>query len=90
MKFEPRTPDPLRLIAHSCVTYPGTSGTPLVIGTGAEAVLVAIHIGTQLQFDGRELDFVSDARPVDAAIVAAVDAAVVAAAAATGRRRARR
>ena len=76
------------LFAHSCVTYPGMSGSPMVIGLAVEPepVLIALHIGSQARWSGTKLDFVSVARPVDAEIIAAVEAA----AAHTSQRRARR
>ena len=64
-----------RLLAHTCVTYPGTSGSPLVVGVDLEPVIIGLHVGSQLNWDGKELDMVSVARPLDAAVIAAVDAA---------------
>jgi hypothetical protein len=89
--LEPRTLDLQRLIAHSCVTYPGTSGSPLVMAIDGEPTLIGIHLGTQLLFDGRKLDFVSVARPVDGEVGAAVASAIARAATLPPpRRRARR
>src|SRR5687768_11735885 len=55
-RLEPRTPEPQWLLAHTCVTYPGTSGSPLVMAIDGEPRLIGMHIGTQIFFDGRELD----------------------------------
>ena len=92
-RLEPETEDPRVLFAHSCVTYPGMSGSPMVIGSAVEPepVLIALHIGSQARWIGTKLDFVSVARPVDAEIVAAVEAAAAhIVAASSGRRRASR
>ena len=81
------------LFAHSCVTYPGMSGSPMVVGLAVELqpVLIAVHIGAQARWTGTKLDFVSVARPVDAEIVATIEAAAAhLVAAASGRRRASR
>jgi hypothetical protein len=67
------------LLAHSCVTYPGTSGSPLAIGVDAAPVLIAIHVGSELRFDGTRFDMVSVARPLDAAVLAAIEAAAASA-----------
>jgi hypothetical protein len=48
-----------RLLAHTCVTYPGTSGSPLVVGVDLEPVVIAVHVGSQLDWNGTELDMVS-------------------------------
>ena len=64
-----------RLLAHTCVTYPGTSGSPLVVGVDFEPVIIGLHVGSQVTWDGKELDMVSVARPLDAAVIAAVEAA---------------
>jgi hypothetical protein len=64
-----------RLLAHTCVTYPGTSGSPLVVGIEHEPVVIGVHVGSQLQWNGKSLDMVSVARPLDAAVIAAVEAA---------------
>jgi hypothetical protein len=73
----PTTTDPRLLLAHSCVSYPGTSGSPLVVAIERERspVLIGIHVGTQLTWTGTKLDFVSVARPLDAAVAAAIEAA---------------
>jgi hypothetical protein len=63
------------LLAHSCVAYPGTSGSPLVVGADLAPVLIAIHLGSELRFDGVRFDMVSVARPLDAAVLAAIEAA---------------
>jgi hypothetical protein len=78
-RLEPRIPDS-QLIAHSCVTYPGTSGSPLVMAVDGEPMLIGIHLGSQILFDGRKLDFVSVARPFDAQVGAAVASALARAA----------
>jgi len=76
-RLEPRTSDPRLLLAHSCVSYDGMSGTPLVVALDVEPepVLIGVQVGWQLQWRGRELDSVNVARPVDAAVVAAIEAA---------------
>jgi hypothetical protein len=76
-----------RLLAHTCVTYPGTSGSPLVVGVELEPVLIGLHVGSQLSWDGKTLDMVSVARPLDAAVIAAIDAAAATAAGPRKRRR---
>jgi hypothetical protein len=90
--LEPKTADPRLLLAHSCVSYPGTSGSPLVVAIEREPspVLIGIHLGTQLTWTGTELDFVSVARPLDAAIAAAIEAAADRAAVPESRKRRRR
>jgi hypothetical protein len=74
-------------LVHGCVTYPGTSGSPLAVGVDSVPVLIAIHLGSELNFDGTRFDMQSVARPVDAAIIAALDAAAIAALERPGRRR---
>jgi hypothetical protein len=64
-----------RLLAHTCVTYPGTSGSPLVVGVDLEPVIIGLHVGSQLNWNGKELDMASVARPLDAAVIAAVETA---------------
>jgi hypothetical protein len=78
-----------RLLAHSCVTYPGTSGSPLAVGVDFAPVLIAIHVGSELNFDGTRFDMQSVARPLDAAIIAAIDAAAIGASQPPQRRRRR-
>ena len=68
-----------RLLAHTCNAYPGTSGSPLVVGVEGEPVLIAFHIGSQLEWDGKKLDVVNVARPLDTAVISAIDAAAAAA-----------
>jgi hypothetical protein len=76
-RLEPETQDPRLLFAHSCVTHPGMSGSPMVVGLAMEPepVLIAVHIGSQTRWNGTKLDFVSVARPVDAEIAATIEAA---------------
>ena len=76
-RLEPETQDPRVLFAHSCVTHPGMSGSPMVLGLGVEPepVLIAVHVGSQTRWTGTKLDFVSVARPIDAEIAAAIEAA---------------
>jgi hypothetical protein len=76
-----------RLLAHSCITYPGTSGSPLAVGVDFAPVLIAIHVGTELNFNGTRFDMQSVARPLDAAIITAIDAAAIGASQPLGRRR---
>jgi hypothetical protein len=78
-----------RLLVHSCVTYPGTSGSPLAVGVDHAPVLIAIHVGSELRFDGTRFDMVSVARPLDAAVLAAIEAAATGATQATDKRRRR-
>ena len=67
------------LFAHSCVAHPGTSGSPLVVAVDAGSVtvptLIAIHIGTEMRWQGTKLDFVSVAHPIDAEVAGAIEAA---------------
>jgi hypothetical protein len=77
------------LLVHSCLTYPGTSGSPLAVGVDLEPVLIAIHVGSELRFDGTRFDMVSVARPLDAAVLAAIDAAAIGATRAPHMRRRR-
>ena len=78
-----------RLLAHTCVAYPGTSGSPLVVGVEREPVVIGLNVGSQLEWDGKKLDRVSVARPIDAAIIAAIVAAEAAATAVGPRKRRR-
>jgi hypothetical protein len=91
-RLEPETADPRQLLAHSCISYPGMSGSPLVVALDRETapVLLGIHIGTQLAWKGTKLDFVSVGRPLDATIAAAIAAAAERAAVPVERRRRRR
>jgi hypothetical protein len=66
-----------RLLAHSCTAYPGTSGAPLVVGVEHQLVMIGLHVGSQQSWDGRRIDMVSVARPIDAAVIAAIEAAAV-------------
>jgi hypothetical protein len=81
---------PRRSLAHSCVTYPGTSGSPLVVGVDSTAMLIAIHVGSELLFDGTRFDMVSVARPIDASVLAAIEKASARAAQPPDKRRRRR
>jgi hypothetical protein len=65
------------LLGHSCIAHPGTSGSPLVVVVDAAVgpVLLAIHIGTEMHWQGTKLDFVRVARPIDADVAAAITAA---------------
>ena len=58
-RLEPETQDPRVLFAHSCVTYPGMSGSPMVVGLAVEPepVLIAVHIGSQSSLDRHEARF---------------------------------
>jgi hypothetical protein len=86
--LEAKTADPRRLLAHSCFTYPGQSGSPLVVALEREPepVLIGVHIGSQASWVGMKLDITSVARPLDAEIAAAIDAAASASQAAARRR----
>lgn len=90
--LEPETADPRVLLAHSCIGYPGMSGSPLVVALEREPkpVLIGIHVGTALTWAGTKLSFVSVARPLDATVAAAIEAAVQRAAAPEGRKHRRR
>jgi hypothetical protein len=78
-RVEPQVPDRGVLFAHSCVAHPGTSGSPLVVAVDAGSVtvptLIAIHIGTEMRWQGTKLDFVSVAHPIDAEVAGAIEAA---------------
>jgi hypothetical protein len=65
------------LLGHSCIAHPGMSGSPLVaeVDFGDVPVLLAIHIGTEMRWQGTKLDFVRVARPIDAEVAAAITAA---------------
>jgi hypothetical protein len=76
-----------RLLAHTCLTYPGESGSPLVAGMDQTLVLIGVHIGSQLEWNGTTIDMISVARPLDATIIAAVETAALRAAADAPRRR---
>jgi hypothetical protein len=67
------------LVAHSCMTHPGTSGAPLVIAVATEPdpVLIGFHVGSELRWLGMKLDFVGVARRLDAEITAAIEAAAL-------------
>jgi hypothetical protein len=75
-----------RLLTHTCVTYPGVSGSPLVVGVDLEPLVIALHVGSELRWDGRKLDMASVARPIDAPVIAAIEAATLRATAARRRR----
>jgi hypothetical protein len=78
--LEPQISGSSVLLAHSCVGHPGVSGSPLVVGADAVPVLLAIHVGTQMQWQGTKLDFVRVARAIDADVAAAITAAAARAA----------
>jgi hypothetical protein len=83
-RLEQRALAPWPLVPHSCLGYAGMSGSPLVVGVGGEAVVIGLHVGSMLEFDGTKLDFVSVGRALDAELAAAIHA--VAARARTTRR----
>jgi hypothetical protein len=74
-RLEPRASLAPRLVAHTCTTYPGMSGSPLVMGVGGEPVLIGLHVGSGLEWTGLKIDMVSIAQPVDAPVIAAIVAA---------------
>jgi len=76
-RLEPQTPNPALLFAHSCVTYAGLSGSPLVVAIEGESepVVIGIHVGVQAYWRRQRLDFVHIARAVDPDVVAAIAAA---------------
>jgi hypothetical protein len=87
--LEAKTADPRLLLAHSCATYPGQSGLPLVIALdrAPEPVLIGVHVGSQWSWAGTRLVFTRVARPLDAEISATIDAAAARAAQTARRRR---
>jgi hypothetical protein len=87
--LEAKTADPRLLLAHSCISFPGQSGLPLVIALDREPepVLIGVHIGSLWSWAGTKLDFTSVARPLDAEISATIEAAAARAAQTTWRRR---
>ena len=60
------------LVRHSCLSYPGSSGSPLVVGVGGEPLVIGLHVGSTIEFDGSRLDFGGIGRAVDAEIGAAI------------------
>jgi hypothetical protein len=74
-RFEQRVLAPWPLVPHSCVGYAGMSGSPLVVGVSGEALVIGLHVGSMLEFDGTKLDFVSVGRAIDAELSAAIGAA---------------
>lgn len=76
-RLEAATSDPRVLLAHSCTSHPGLSGSPVVVGLAGESepVLIALHIGSQMRWVGTKLDFVRIARPLDAELAAAIEQA---------------
>jgi hypothetical protein len=64
------------LISYSCLSAPGSSGSPLIASIGGRALLIGIHLGWGF---GRESDgrvrVVSIGRAIDAEIAAAITAA---------------
>lgn len=75
------------LVSHSCVGYPGVSGTPLIAMIGNEPLVIATHVGSQLEWNGTRFTLESVARVLDADVVAAIEAAAARARDATVRRR---
>ena len=75
-RLEPQ-PGAAPLLGHSCIAHPGLSGSPLVVALDAapEPLLLAIHIGTEMFWQGTKLNFVRVARPIDAEVAAAIEAA---------------
>jgi hypothetical protein len=75
-RLELRLSAPWPLVPHSCLGYAGMSGSPLVVGVDGEILVIGLHVGTMLEFDGKRLDFVSVGRALDAEIGTAIAAAV--------------
>ena len=65
------------LVSHSCVGYPGVSGTPLIAMIGDEPLVIATQVGSQLAWDGSRFTMESVARVLDADVAAAIEAATV-------------
>jgi hypothetical protein len=85
-RLEPRALPP-RLVAHTCATYPGMSGSPMILGIEHEPVVIGMVVGSGLEWSGWKIDMISVARPIDAPIIAAIVAATARAAQPPQRRR---
>jgi hypothetical protein len=83
-RLEPNAVTFAPLVSHSCAGHPGLSGTPLVAMVRHEPVVIAIHVGTQLEWDGARFDWVSVARVLDDDVATAIEAAAARARASTG------
>ncbi|RPI60834.1 MAG: hypothetical protein EHM50_06700 [Lysobacterales bacterium] len=86
-RLEPRASIPSRLVAHTCLSYPGMSGSPLILGVADEPVLIGLHVGSGLEWTGFKIDMVSVAQPIDAPVIAAIVAAAARASRPAGRSR---
>ena len=75
--LEPRTQNPALLLAHSCQTYEGLSGSPLVVAVEGEPapILIGVHVGVLAWLARPRIQFVHVARAVDPDVVAAIRAA---------------
>jgi len=74
-RLEPRASISPRLVAHTCMSHPGMSGSPLILGVAGEPVLIGLHVGSGLEWSGFKIDMVSVAQPIDAPVIAAIVAA---------------
>jgi hypothetical protein len=74
------------LVSHSCIAYPGLSGTPLIAMIGHEPLVIATQVGSQLAWDGKRFTTESVARVLDLEVGAAIEAAAARARTATSRR----
>jgi hypothetical protein len=85
--LESRAGTPRGLLPHSCITYPGMSGSPMVLGVEHEPVVIGVHVGSGLEWNGWKIELVSVARPIDAPVIEAIAAATERAAQSAKRRR---
>jgi hypothetical protein len=74
-RLEPRASISPRLVAHTCLSRPGMSGSPLILGVADGPVLIGLHVGSGLEWTGFKIDMVSVAQPIDAPVIAAIVAA---------------
>ncbi len=51
-RLEPSPFTRLPLVSHSCVSYPGLSGSPVTAMIDGKAVVIATQVGSQLEWDG--------------------------------------
>jgi hypothetical protein len=84
-RLEPNTFTELPLVSHSCAGHPGLSGTPVIAMIGAQPVVIATQVGSQLAWDGNgsRFNLASVARVLDSEVAAAIEAAAARARAAT-------
>jgi hypothetical protein len=84
-RLEPSSFTQPPLVSHSCVGHAGVSGTPIIAMIGREPLVIATHIGSQLEWDGSRFTVQSVARVLDADVAAAIEAAAARTRAATKR-----